>query len=65
MKYFWNEQSQYIKEEQLPDAYINNRRFLFLIEVTEALLQNKRSRFKNRLFRVIRHIIFRFVKFSM
>lgn len=65
MKYFWNEQSQYIKEEQLSDAYLNNRRFLFLIEVTEALLQNNRSWFKNWLFRVFRFVIFRFVKFSM
>jgi alpha-1,3-rhamnosyltransferase len=65
MQYFWNEKVQYIREEQLTEAYANNRRFLFLMELTEVLLNNRRSRFKNWLFRVLRHLIYKFARFSM
>lgn len=65
MNYFWNEKIHYIKEEELNDAYNNNRRFLLLIEFAESILKNKKNSFSNLLFKAGRYIIYNFISFKL
>lgn len=63
MNYFWNEKVYLIKQEGLEDAYNNNRRFLLLIDFAESVLKNKKNRWHNILFRIGRHIIYKYAVF--
>ena len=65
MSFFWNEKIHMIKHENLNEAYNNNRRFLLLIDFAESVLKNKKTRCHNLLFRIGRHLIYKYAVFKM
>lgn len=63
--YFWNECIHYIKEYGAKDAYDYQRKCLLLTSITVGLLGNKRTRFHDFLYKVIRRMIFRHMHFEL
>lgn len=64
-RYFWNEWVQIIKENDAKDAYDYQRKMLLLDTITVGLLRNKRTRFNNFLYKVIRKFIRKCMHFDL
>lgn len=54
---FWREKFDYIKKYNLREAYNVNRRTLLLMEFGGTILNNKKTRFNNLLFRIVARIV--------
>lgn len=63
--YFWNERIIYIKENNAQDAYDYQRKSILLYSVIEGLLRNKRTRWHDFLYKVIRRFVFRCMHFEL
>lgn len=63
--YFWNERLGYIKKYNAQDAYDYQRKSLLLTSVTVGLLGNRRTRFHDFLYKVIRRFINKRMHFEL
>lgn len=63
--FFWNERLRIIKECDAKEAYDYQRKSLLLTSVTVGLLGNKRTKFHDFLYKVIRRIIFKHMHFEL
>ena len=64
-KYFWTERINYIKEYNAKEAYDYQRKNLLLTTVTVGLLNNRRTRIHDFIYKIVRRLIFKWMHFEL
>ena len=63
--FFWNEKINYIKDNNLKEAYNSSRQLLLTIELVDVLLKNKKTIFTKMVYIIMSYLICKFAKFKL
>ena len=65
MLFFWDDMYPNIKKYQLVNAYNENRKIHLSTEFAFAFLHNKKTKFNDFVFRIVRRLIYKYAKFEL
>lgn len=65
LSYFWCERYYYIKENNLQNAYDMYKKIYLLYDIADILFCNKKTKYNYPIYKTIRFLIMKFIKFKL
>ncbi len=63
--FFWSELYNYIKDNNLQEAYNNNKRFHLTIEIAFGIFKNRKTKVNDIIFKFLRKLIYKYVYYKL